>query len=293
MANSERVRTDESGMIFVRSEDGEEMRLAGIDRMHFFRLTGATPEEATNDQVQKFFDLRTQEKSTGERATEILPTESATDMVTRELRIFNLPQVMGGEDVGDAAVPLPTPPTLPQTMTAPSVLPDVGPGDDASGPSLPSSPPSAGGALPPAPRYTPGGTQESVSTAGNPNDPADSGTGLPAIESMPRSKFIRQEGSVLYLQSPDGSEQRVTQYIRTHFLRMIERDISDATDEDIEMWFKIQGSLDAGSTLQEARSQNLLTEALQSAGKLGRSDLEVLQQSVNAWLEARREDRSD
>ena len=85
----------------------------------------------------------------------------------------------------------------------------------------------------------------------------------------------------------------MTQYIRTHFLRMIEREISDATDEDIEMWFKLQGSLDAGSTLQEARSRNLLTEALQSAGKLGRSDLEVLQQSINAWLEARREDRSD
>ena len=272
------------------------MRLAGIDRMHFFRLTGATPEEATDDQVQKFFDLRTQEKSTGERATEILRTESATDMVTRELRIFNLPQVMGGDDLGDAALQFPAQPTLPQTMTAPPALPDVGGTDvgasnDASRQSLPPSPPGSGG-LPPAPRYTPSGTQGSAA-AGHASDPGGSSAMPPSTESMPRSKFIRQEGSVLYLQSPDGSEQRVTQYIRAHFLRMIEREISDASDEDIEMWFKLQGSLEAGSTLQEARSRNLLTEALQSAGKLGRSDLEILQQSINAWLEARREDRSD
>ena len=71
---------------------------------------------------------------------------------------------------------------------------------------------------------------------------------------------------------------------------MIERDINDATDEDVEMWFKLQGSLEAGSTLQEARSRNLLTEALQAAGKLRRPDLEVLQQSIGAWLEARQED---
>ena len=293
MANSERVRTDESGIVFVRSKDGDELRLAGIDRMHFFRLAGATPEEATDEQVQKFFDLRNQEKNTGERATEILRTESATDMVTRELRIFNLPQVMDEDNLGDAAVPLPVAPTLPQTMTAPSVLPEIEASNDASGPSLPTTPPGESGALPPAPRYTPGGTQGSQSATDDASDPTSSGAGRPATESMPKSRFIRQEGSVLYLQSPDGSEQRVTQYIRTHFLRMIEREISDATDEDIEMWFKLQGSLDAGSTLQEARSRNLLTEALQSAGKLGRSDLEVLQQSINAWLEARREDRSD
>ena len=165
MANSERVRTDESGIVFIRSKDGDELRLAGIDRMHFFRLTGATPEEATDDQVQKFFDLRNQEKNTGERATEILQTESATDMVTRELRIFNLPQVMGGDNLGDAAVPLPVAPTLPQTMTAPSVLSEAGASNDASVPSLPTTPPGEDVALPPAPRYTPGGPQGSQSAA--------------------------------------------------------------------------------------------------------------------------------
>ena len=68
--------------------------MAGIDRMHFYRLTGSTPEEATDEQVERFFALRSQEDETGERVTEKLAVESATDMVTRELKIINLPQVM-------------------------------------------------------------------------------------------------------------------------------------------------------------------------------------------------------
>ena len=72
--------------------------MAGITRMHFYRLTGATPEEATDEQVEKFFELQSQEDETGERVTDKLPTESATDMVTRELKILNLPQVMNPSD---------------------------------------------------------------------------------------------------------------------------------------------------------------------------------------------------
>ena len=78
--------------------DGGEAVMAGITRMHFYRLTGATPEEATDEQVEKFFELRSQEDETGERVTDKLPTESATDMVTRELKILNLPQVMNPSD---------------------------------------------------------------------------------------------------------------------------------------------------------------------------------------------------
>ena len=77
---------------------GGEAVMAGIDRMHFYRLTGSTPEEATDEQVERFFALRSQEDETGERVTEKLAVESATDMVTRELKIINLPQVM---DPGD------------------------------------------------------------------------------------------------------------------------------------------------------------------------------------------------
>ena len=78
--------------------DGGEAVMSGIDRMHFYRLTGSTPEEATDEQVERFFALRSQEDETGERVTEKLAVESATDMVTRELKIINLPQVM---DPGD------------------------------------------------------------------------------------------------------------------------------------------------------------------------------------------------
>ena len=283
MTRSARVRTDESGAVYARSRGGEEIRLAGIGRMHFFRLAGATPEDATDDQVDRFFELRAQEELSGQRATEVLPNESATDMVTRELGIFNLPQVLGNDNVGDATGPPPAAAALPPTMTPPT---PASPTDTSAGTAQPPNPPAppriASGSLPPPPRYTP---SAAPAPAARPE--------LEATVATPRSRFLRQDGPVLYLQSPDGSEQRVTQYVRTHFLQMIECDIAAATDQDIEMWFKLQGSLEAGATLQEARSRNLLTEALQAAGKLNHADLEVLQQSIGAWIDARRDDAAD
>ena len=76
--------------------------------------------------------------------------------------------------------------------------------------------------------------------------------------------------------------------MRTHFLRLIEKDIEQADDSDIELWFKSQGSLDAGTTMQEAQSQNMIAEALKAAGKLKLSELELLEQVVQSWLVARR-----
>ena len=85
----------------------------------------------------------------------------------------------------------------------------------------------------------------------------------------------------------------MTQYMRTHFLRMIEKDIPQADDADIELWWKAQGSLDAGTTMQEAQSQNLLAEALKAAGKLKLRELELLEQVVQSWLTARRNERAE
>ncbi len=287
MNRSDRVRTDESGIVFARSQDGEEVRLAGIGRMHFFRLAGATPEEATDEQVDRYFTLRSEEERSGQRATEVLRNESATDMVTRELGIFNLPQVLGNDDVAGAGMSAPNMPTLPPTTTAltPTSPPAQGVGTTQQAVD-PTRRRTATGGLPPAPRYVP---SAAPSTGATPPSPAATAQIPPTNEDAPQSAYVRRDGVVLYLQSPDGSEQRVTQYIRTHFLQMIERDITVATDQDIEMWFKLQGSLEAGTTLQEARSRNLLTEALQAAGKLNRADLEVLQQSINAWIDARRD----
>ena len=96
---------------------------------------------------------------------------------------------------------------------------------------------------------------------------------------------------MLYIQTPDGDDERVTQYMRTHFLRMIEKDIEQAEDADIELWFKSQGSLDAGTSMQEARSQSLLAEALKAAGNLKLQELEILQQIVDSWIVARRSEQ--
>ena len=262
--------------------DGGEAVMAGITRMHFYRLTGSTPEEATDEQVEKFFELRSQEDETGERVTDKLPTESATDMVTRELKILNLPQVMNPSDPLEEELNQPP-------MAAP--VSDQQPGRVLDRPVPPPStsplgaPPryQPGGGLPPAPRYS--------STAGNapttqtpPPAPPQS---QPGAVGAPQSRYLRADGSVLWIQTPEGEEERVTQYMRTHFLRLIEKDIEHADDADIELWWKSQGSLDAGTTMQEAQSQNMLAEALKAAGKLKLQELELLQQIVDSWLTAR------
>lgn len=259
--------------------------MAGITRMHFYRLTGATPEEATDEQVEKFFELRSQEDKTGERVTDKLPTESATDMVTRELKILNLPQVINPSDPLEEELNQPPMAASPSTQGL-----EPQPRQAARPLDRPVPPPSTsplgappryqpGGGLPPAPRYSP---------TGNGAPPPAPPQTQPAAAGTPTSRYVRADGSVLWIQTPEGEEERVTQYMRTHFLRLIEKDIEQADDSDIELWWKSQGSLDAGTTMQEAQSQNLLAEALKAAGKLKPRELELLQQIVDSWITARR-----
>ena len=269
--------------------------MAGITRMHFYRLTGATPEEASDEQVEKFFELRSQEDETGERVTNKLPTESATDMVTRELKILNLPQVMNPSDPLEEELnqpPLAAPMGEQSAITSqrqartPLDRPAAPPSTSPLG-----APPryqAGGGGLPPAPRYSPTDAgarppQPTQPTGATPPAPTQ-----PAAPGVPLSRYVRADGSVLWIQTPEGEEERVTQYMRTHFLRLIEKEIEHADDSDIELWWKSQGSLDAGTTMQEAQTQNMLAEALKAAGKLKLPELKLLQQIVDSWLTARR-----
>jgi len=275
--------------------DKGEAVMAGVNRMHFYRLTGATPEEATDEQVEQFFELRSQEDETGERVTDKLPTESATDMVTRELKILNLPQVMNPSDPLEDELnqpPMAAPPGIqatesqPQQATRPLDRPVSPPSTSPLG-----APPryQPGGGLPPAPRYSPSGESRTAQPAVSVPPPAPPQT-QPNAVGTPQSRYIRADGNVLWIQTPEGEEERVTQYMRTHFLRLIEKDIEHADDSDIELWWKSQGSLDAGTTMQEAQSQNMLAEALKAAGKLKLQELELLQQIVDSWLTSRRTD---
>ncbi len=277
------------------TKDGDKVIMAGVNRMHFYRLTGATPEEATDEQVEKFFELRSQEDETGERVTDKLPTESATDMVTRELKILNLPQIINPSDPLEEELnrpPLAAPAntqrmeTQPQQAARPLDRPVPPPSTSPLG-----APPryQPGGGLPPAPRYSPtgDGAPTSQTPASTSPPPATPQTQSSAV-GTPQSRYVRSDGSVLWIQTPEGEEERVTQYMRTHFLRLIEKDIEHADDADIELWWKSQGSLDAGTTMQEAQSQNMLAEALKAAGKLKLQELELLQQIVDSWLASRR-----
>lgn len=278
MTRSKYLRS-EGGHLVLRLPDGTDLMLVGVQRMHFYRLAGATPEEATDEQVERYFARRAEEERTGQRVTPVVSSESAADMVSRELRILNLPQIMaGGEASAEVSIdqPPPAPPPPPRRPSglgsAPRYRPGEGPALAGAPPPVPplrAGEPSQSSGLGPAPRYRPGEASGS--------------------EGAPRSRFLRREGSALYLQAPDGSEQRVTQYTRVHFQRMLEVDIAQATDDEIEKWWKLQGSLEPGVTLPEAQSRNLLMEAVQAAGKLQRAELEMLHQTLTAWLAARRE----
>ncbi len=283
-------RSDDDTVRFVM--DGDEIAMAGITRMHFYRLAGTTPEEATDEQVERFFALRSQENETGERVTSKLPTESATDMVTRELKILNLPQVMNPRDPFEAdnvttswQKPFDTGSSAALQAEPQTTQPH------AADMSPLGAPPryQPGGALPSAPRYTPAGESGGSARLSPPppSAPPDSPRQQDSSDT-PQSRYVRAEGTVLWLQTPDGNEQRVTQYMRTHFLRMVEKDIVEATDGDIELWWKLQGSLDAGTSLQEAQSQNMLAEALKAAGKLRLRELAQLEQVIQSWLAVRR-----
>ena len=102
--------------------------------------------------------------------------------------------------------------------------------------------------LPPIPRYKAATTAVSNSdkfdkriTQGE--IPGESRTAADNAPSIP-SKFLREENNALYIQTPNGEEERVTEYMKVHFKRMLEKDISSATNEDIETWWNLQGSLD-------------------------------------------------
>lgn len=294
MAPSSKYLKRDDGISRFVTDSGEAV-MAGITRMHFYRLTGATPEEATDEQVEKFFELRSREDKTGRRVTDKLPTESATDMVTRELKILNLPQIINPNDPLEDELNQPP-------MAAPSNIqgPEQQPWQATRPLDRPVSPPSTsplgvppryqpGGGLPPAPRYSPtGGNVRPTQTP----PPAPPQTQASAV-GTPKSRYVRADGSVLRIQTPEGEEERVTQYMRTHFLRLIEKDIEHADDADIELWWKSQGSLDAGTTMQEAQSQNMLAEALKAAGKLKLQELKLLQQIVDSWLASRRTEDGD
>lgn len=275
MPKSKYVRAEEDDLV-LRAPDGTEKKLVGVQRMHFYRLAGVTLEDATDEQVERYFALQAQEAKTGHRTTPVRKSESAADMVARELKILNLPQLLQGDQ---AALETPNAPSPPPT-TAPASPSEPSSARQPSPRPAPSIQPSREG-LPPAPRYRPG--------EGLPPPPRYRPQTAPGPAAAPGSRFLRQEGAVLFLQAPDGTEQRVTQYMRVHFARMLEKDIAEATDQDVEMWWKLQGSMDPGTTLPEAQSQNLLTEALKAAGKLKRAELEVLHQTISTWLEARRE----
>lgn len=284
---SKYLQRDEDGVSrFVT--DGGEAVMAGITRMHFYRLTGATPEEATDEQVERFFKLRSREDETGERVTDKLPTESATDMVTRELKILNLPQVINPSDPLEEKLNQP-PMAAPVSDQQPNRLLDRPVPPPSTSPL--GAPPryQPGGGLPPAPRYSPTGGNTPPTQTPPPAPPQTQ----PSAVGAPQSRYVRADGSVLWIQTPEGEEERVTQYMRTHFLRLIEKDIEHADDADIELWWKSQGSLDAGTTMQEAQSQNMLAEALKAAGKLKLQELELLQQIVDSWLTSRRNEGGD
>ena len=301
-APSKYLRVDADGVSRLILDDAEVV-MAGMNRMHFYRLTGATPEEATDEQVEQFFSLRSQEDETGERITEKLATESATDMVTRELKILNLPQVMDADNAvsGDTAGPsYPSgresasgQPSDAVQARPPSVQPPTTSNRHVDSPlGAPPRHQVGGAGMPPAPRYQPTSSEGGSASSSAPEAASSAATPGPTnAGDRPASRYVRAEGDVLYLQSPDGGEQRVTQYMRTHFLRMIEKDIGQAEDADIELWFKSQGSLDAGTSMQEARSQSLLAEALKAAGNLKLQELEILQQVVDSWIAARRSEQ--
>ena len=284
---SKYLQRGDDGISRFVTHDAEAV-MAGITRMHFYRLTGATPEEATDEQVEKFFELRSQEDETGERVTDKLSTESATDMVTRELKILNLPQVINPSDPLEEELNQP-PMAAPVSDQQPNRLLDRPVPPPSTSPL--GAPPryQPGGGLPPAPRYSPIGNSAPSPQTPPPAPPQTQSSPV----GTPQSRYVRADGSVLWIQTPEGEEERVTQYMRTHFLRLIEKDIEHADDADIELWWKSQGSLDAGTTMQEAQSQNMLAEALKAAGKLKLQELELLQQIVESWLTSRRNEGGD
>ena len=274
---SQYIKPNKNGNDVLVHPDKREVTLSGLVRVHFYRLLGTTPENATDEQVIRFFELRDQEASEGKLLTSTINSESAADMVARELKIVNFQQVMGNNDQSEFS--LDGPDFVPENKLTPSKAPQK---DDVN---------KKKNLLPPVPRYKPNPDTQSQLNPGNYNELSESNVNgsnhqSDSIDSS-LSKFLREENDALFIQTPNGEEERVTKYMRIHFERMLEKDILSATDEDIETWWNFQGSLEPGVSMKEARSQNLLSEALKAAGKLKDQELLVLNETLKIWLEAR------
>ena len=98
---SKYIKEDKDGKHVITHPDKREMILSGLLRVHFYRLLNTTPENATDEQVLEFFELRSKETSEGKLLTKTIGSESAADMVSRELKIVNYQQVMANNDQAD------------------------------------------------------------------------------------------------------------------------------------------------------------------------------------------------
>ena len=277
---SKYIKQDKDGKHVITHPDKREVILSGLLRVHFYRLLNTTPENATDEQVLEFFELRNKETSEGKLLTQTIGSESAADMVSRELKIVNYQQVMANND--EAELP------FNESDFSQGELPNQL--NQTSGKVFQNQPETNNKLLPPIPRYKADTTVGNSDALGNrtthKETPEESRTAADLTQSIP-SKFLREESDALYIQTPNGEEERVTEYMKVHFERMLEKDIASATNEDIETWWNIQGSLEPGISMQEARSQNLLTDALKAAGKLQDQELLTLNETIKLWLEAR------
>lgn len=274
---SKYIKPNQDGNDVLVHPDKREVVISGLVRVHFYRLLHTTPENATDEQILEFFDLRSKETSEGKLLTNSINSESAADMVSRELKIVNFQQVMGNNDQPEFSLDAPDFPS--ENKQPPEKIFQK---DNYN---------SKTKRLPPIPRYKPNSDTQSKFSPENYTEVSDSNVSgkdsqSDSIQSSP-SKFLRQENDAIFIQTPNGEEERVTKYMRIHFERMLEKDILSAKDEDIETWWNLQGSLEPGISMKEARSQNLLSEALKAAGKLKDQELLVLNETLKIWLEAR------
>ena len=271
------IQKNDQGIPFLTHSGYENIELTGYTRIHFYRLVNTTPENASALEIKRFFELRDQEISSGSLSTDTISSESAADMVSRELKIVNFQQVIqNNDDLQLNEDPTSPPFNMPNN---PSSVVDELTGSNETGSK-------SKNILPPIPRYSPKTVDPQVQQKSNSKQAISQKSNKSAESTV--SKFLRSEQGTLYLETPDGKEERVTEYLKVHFKRMLEKDITMATDADIEMWWNLQGSLEPGVSMNEARTQNLLTDALKAAGKLQESELNILKETLDIWIEARK-----
>lgn len=266
------IQKNDQGILFLTHSGYENIELTGYTRIHFYRLVNTTPENASALEIKHFFELRDQEISSGSLSTDTISSESAADMVSRELKIVNFQQVIqNNDDLQLDEEPTSPPFNMPNN---PSAMVNELTGSKSKN------------ILPPIPRYSPKTPDPKIQPKSNSRQAISQKSSTNAENTV--SKFLRSEQGTLYLETPDGKEERVTEYLKVHFKRMLEKDITIATDADIEMWWNLQGSLEPGVSMNEARTQNLLTDALKAAGKLQESELNILKETLDIWIEARK-----